>query len=143
MARAGWTSEAWPPIPPEHRTDRPKTDFRVRPCLRGRLSLVTDTDGLTGAQLDRFCGIPILSKVDMDVHDIARSGHGCRSHSFKDTDHVGVLNLNVGGETAEPELASTTHDALESGGSETSSLAGILNDDSEIARRRPSDMQLC
>ena len=78
----------------------------------------------------------------MDVHDIGRSAHGCRSHSFKDTDHVGVLKLNVGGETAEPDLAGTTHDELERGRSDTSSLAGVLNDESEIAGRRTSDMQL-
>ena len=78
----------------------------------------------------------------MDVHDIGRSVHGCRSHSFKNTDHVGVLKLNVGGEIAEPDLAGTTHDELERGRSDTSSLAGVLNDESEIARRRTSDVQL-
>ncbi len=77
------------------------------------------------------------------MHDIRRSAHGGRSHSFKYTDHVGVLNLNVGGEIAEPDLAGTTHDELERGCSDTSSLAGILNDESEIAGRRPSDVQLC
>lgn len=79
----------------------------------------------------------------MDAHDIGRSAHGCRSHSFKNTNHVGVLKLHVGGETAEPDLAGTTHDELERGRSDTSSLAGVLDNQSEIAGRRTSDVQLC
>jgi hypothetical protein len=79
----------------------------------------------------------------MEVQDVTCSAHGRRSHSFKGADDTGILKLNVGGESTDPDLAGPAHDQFQSGRPDALSLKGIFDDKSQIAARRSSHMQFC